>query len=142
MHKNKSFRPPFFKRRRFPKAEPWSQSADCEISYTHKRSGGEPKQSGELFWRGEPYQGVPRKKFDFVQSDNSGILFRQTGTLRAFGGFLLYKTSREVTFSGCFAHIVKSGNHIILYTYATSRRFLPPMLSSKYSSASVNPNRS
>ena len=42
-------------------AKPLSHSAECENFYTHKRSGGEPKQSGELFWRGEPYQGVPRK---------------------------------------------------------------------------------
>ena len=29
------------------------------------------EQEGE----GNTYQGVPRKKFDFVQSDNSGVLF-------------------------------------------------------------------
>ena len=78
VHKNKSFRPPFSKGGGFQRQSLGRSPLNCEISYTYKRSGGEPKQSGGLFWRGEPYQGVPPKKFDFVQSDNSGVLFRQT----------------------------------------------------------------
>ena len=58
--KHLSFRQPFSKGCGVEGQSPSSSSADDETPLPSKRSGGEEKQFGELFLRGEPYQGVPR----------------------------------------------------------------------------------
>ena len=68
VHKNKSFRPPFSKGGGFQR-QSLGRSPQTAKSLILTRD-----QEGE----GNTYQGVPPKKFDFVQSDNSGVLFRQT----------------------------------------------------------------
>ena len=49
-----------------------SQTAECLIVQTDQEGGGARSSTRRA---GEPYQGVPPKKFDFVQSDDSGVLF-------------------------------------------------------------------
>ncbi|MDD6061236.1 MAG: hypothetical protein PUB99_01315, partial [Oscillospiraceae bacterium] len=40
-----------------------------------KSAGGEPKQSGGLFWRGEPSPGVPRCEAQIPQFSVKNVLF-------------------------------------------------------------------
>ena len=53
------FRPPF-QRRQIPKTASLVAPRTERNSFPCKSAGGEPKQSGGLFWRGEPSPGVPR----------------------------------------------------------------------------------
>ena len=53
------FRPPF-QRRWFPKVKPLVALRTGRNLFLCKSAGGEAKQSGGLFWRGEPSPGVPR----------------------------------------------------------------------------------
>src|SRR5699024_7051431 len=53
------FRPPF-QRRWNPKVKPLVAPRTERNSFPCKSAGGETKQSGGLFWRGEPSPGVPR----------------------------------------------------------------------------------
>ena len=59
------FSPAFFKRRRIPKAAPWSQSADCEISLLFKDQEGSQNNSVNCFGVGNPIKGFP-EIFEFV----------------------------------------------------------------------------
>ena len=54
------FSPAFFKRRRNPKAAPLVALRTGRNSFLQGSAGGEAKQSGGLFCRGEPSPGVPR----------------------------------------------------------------------------------
>ena len=54
------FSPAFFKRRRNPKAAPLVALRTGRNPFLQGSAGGEAKQSGGLFCRGEPSPGVPR----------------------------------------------------------------------------------
>ena len=54
-----TFRPPF-QRRQNPKTASLVAPRTERNSFPCKSAGGETKQSGGLFWRGEPSPGVPR----------------------------------------------------------------------------------
>ena len=53
------FRPPF-QRRQNPKTASLVAPRTERNLFFHRSAGGETKQSGGLFWRGEPSPGVPR----------------------------------------------------------------------------------
>ena len=55
-----------------------SQSAHpnlCGVALTTESAGGEPKQSGGLFWRGEPSPGVPRCEEQIPQFSMKNVFF-------------------------------------------------------------------
>ena len=54
------FRSRLFKGLQIPKAAPLAADRSRRNPNNTKSAGGEPKQSGGLFWRGEPSPGVPR----------------------------------------------------------------------------------
>ena len=54
-----TFRPPF-QRRQNPKTASLVAPRTERNLFFHRSAGGEAKQSGGLFWRGEPSPGVPR----------------------------------------------------------------------------------
>ena len=56
----KSFGQAFLKACGFQRRRLWLATAVGENSNNTKSAGGEPKQFGGLFWRGEPSPGVPR----------------------------------------------------------------------------------
>ena len=70
------FSPAFFKRRRNPKAAPLVALRTGRNSFLQGSAGGEAKQSGGLFCRGEPSPGVPRARAG-VQRLVTFTLFRK-----------------------------------------------------------------
>ena len=70
------FSPAFFKRRRNPKAAPLVALRTGRNSFLQGSAGGEAKQSGGLFCRGEPSPGVPRARAG-VQRIVTFTLFRK-----------------------------------------------------------------
>ena len=73
---HKKFSSAFFKRRRFPKAEPWSHSAECEIYSPFEDQEGSRNTPANCCGAGNPIKGFP-ESLNFVQIDIGGILFRQ-----------------------------------------------------------------
>ena len=83
------FSPAFFKRRRNPKALPLVALRTGRNSFLQGSAGGEAKQSGRLFCRGEPSPGVPRcRRAHRIRAGSLRVfyLFRPTSALQMFCG--------------------------------------------------------